>query len=346
MRKIREEVDKIKEIMGVMVEARPKKIKMDKRTTKAPKKFPIHPKTMMKMINSYFPECSGSNFPCLGKINNENCITELGIIGGEFSEKNLGLSDSGWSVLNRFDTNGSVHSKIWEIYQQTLEDISFSEWIEKNFQEIINGKYTKELVDLNSRSIKSGYINETYAIEVIKELYGDKVESITNHCAGDYRDRKLGQDLDVIINGQSYYYQIKNFTNDIPLTDQIKKYSDVRGPFYEIVSYNHSDKYKEEDVDVMMYVNSSKKLYILFANDYNHIATLSIPGVFSNKLPKFYIRYYEEPIATNISIQEITKQERKRKEMLTPEKKSQIDFYKGRISFFQDLINKMEKDSD
>jgi hypothetical protein len=79
----------------------------------------------------------------------------------------------------------------------------------------------------------------------------------------------------------------------------IKKLTDERGNYYKVPSYNSQNKYKQDKVDVIMYVNEPNNQYIMFRNDYSKIITTSNPNSYNKKLPKYLIFYYEEPIKTN-----------------------------------------------
>ena len=81
---------------------------------------------------------------------NDNCQTDFGVINIFPHSEN-----DKWSVLNRFDTNFKVKKKLEFLYaennKQTLDPMSFESWIEENRNDLFgpDGKYTKELVDLN-----------------------------------------------------------------------------------------------------------------------------------------------------------------------------------------------------
>jgi len=148
---------------------------------------------------------------------------------------------------------------------------------------------------LNKTTIEKGNNTENVAKNILSKLYPNA--TIKQHCAGDERDRKLGQDFDVVMNSMSHYFQIK----PIKVSD-IKKYDSERGFYYEIPSYYNSKKYSEDNVDAIMYVDMVEKKYIIFHNDYSKILTIT-KKVFNPKLPPYSIFYYEEPIHTNMNIQ-------------------------------------------
>ena len=270
----------------------------------------------------------------------------MGIIGGNFSERKYG-GVGNWSIINRFDTNSKVHNEIEKIYIEetdALED--FRTWIMKNILELVGnkGKYTKRLVDINSETIREGALTENYAKEIIINVFqlNPDEEGLTwkviERCAGDVRDRKLGQDFDVIIEGKSYFFQVKpmNYVD-------VEKYGSERGYYYRVPSwYNHS-KYKQENVDIIMYVDRQNQKYLMFRNDYTKIQTVANPTTF----PKFYIFYYENPLRTNIEFD--VKQEPEQittKPKLERDKNEMIKYYKERINYYQDMLNKLGSDKN
>jgi DNA-directed RNA polymerase subunit L len=289
------------------------------------KEYSLKSSEIRNLIKLVYPECDGTNIEsgCYGKMTDDNCQTDFGVIGGNYSEKKMyGDEYSDWSIINRFDTNSKVHSKIYELYKKdNNQEINFNDWLKKNTLELFNGKYTQLLVDLNSETLSKGYDNENYSKKVLRQIYGNDVK-IKQHCAGDYRDRKLGQDLDVIINDINHYFQIK------PIYGEIKKYNSDRGVYYKVPSYNKSDKYKEENVDVIMYVKDNKE-YILFNNDYRYILTV---GSDSYQVP-YYIYYYENPTHTNMNLPIQTDEKiRKIKPSLSHSKEILIKQYEDRIN--------------
>jgi len=82
--------------------------------------FPNY-RSMRSMIQSvYFQnKCNGNNWVdgCFGNINIPECgDTNNGIIGGKYTEGQYGGKGL-WSLINRWDANGNVHSEIEKIYK-------------------------------------------------------------------------------------------------------------------------------------------------------------------------------------------------------------------------------------
>jgi hypothetical protein len=309
--------------------------------------FPFTSKTLQSLINSQYDKCNGLNDTngCIGQITNDECKTDYGVIGGPYTEKiifnNKNLSD--WSVVNRFDTNTNVIKKIEELYNQdnNKNKSNLKKWINDNSKELFNGKYTKQLVDENKKTLEKGYQGESFAQTIIQKIYPEA--TIKQHCAGDIRDRKLGQDFDVIIDNINYYFQIKTINSE-----DIQKYNSERGYYYSIPSYNESSKYKESNVDVIMYVDIDKnpKKYVLFNNDYSKIVTVHRP-YYNKNMPKFNIIYYEEPLETNIDFKEKESEpNRIIKPKLSRSKDLLIKQYQNRIKQLSQELEKLQKNEN
>jgi hypothetical protein len=300
---------------------------------------------LLKIVLSTYSKCSNRKNPngCVGKIQEDDCTTSDGVIGGNYTEgKNGGIGN--WSIVNRFDTNSLVHKEILKIYEESGSNMAVDKWVVRNKKNLFsnNGIWTKRLVEKNLDTIKKGRKNENFAKEMIKEAFNLKPEdegmvwSIFERCAGDIRDRKYGQDLDVVINGLPYHFQVK----PVEYFTDIKKNTDDRGDFYKVPSYHTQSKYKEDKVDVIMYVNEDSKEYIMFRNDYSKIQTVNNPkGTFNRALPKYFIYYYESPIKTNADFQT---DEPTTKIQMKPElernKEDLIKLYKERIQYYKDKI--------
>ena len=314
--------------------------------TEAKQSFPLTPKVFKKLINTSYPECNIGKYRvgCVGVIETKKCTTERGIIGGNFSEKKYG-GNGNWSIINRFDTNSIVHKeieKIWIEETDGLED--FRTWILKNIIELVgnNGKYTRRLVDINKDTILSGRANESYAKTVIIKTFKLNPEeegnswNIFERCAGDIRDRKLGQDFDVLIDGTSYFVQVKPVEYGL-----IEKIGSERGYYYKVPSWHNHNKYQESNVDIILYVDRPKDKFIMFRNDFSRIQTVANPTTF----PKFFVYYYENPIHTNMEFEVHPEPERVEiKPKLARNKESEIDYYKERIQYYQELIDKLGGD--
>ena len=305
--------------------------------------FPLTSKQIQELINKQYQKCDGTNYNsgCIKKLTDDNCNTSLGVVGGYYTEKivfgDKKLSD--WSIVNRFDTNSRVKDKIKELYDQDEDEnkSDFKNWIINNSQKLFNGEYTKQLVDENRKTLEKGYQGESFAQSIIQKLYPEA--TIRQHCAGDIRDRKLGQDLDVTIDNINYYFQIKTIKSE-----DIEKYNSERGFYYKIPSYDPSSKYKESDVDVIMYVDVDKnpKEYVLFNNDYSKIVSAHRPK-YNQKMPGFNIFYYEEPLETNIDFKEKESEvNRIIKPALSRSKDLLIKQYQDRIKQLSQELNKLQ----
>jgi hypothetical protein len=318
-------------------------INNEKLLNEAKQVFPLASRTFKKLINSSYSECSVGKYRtgCLGIIETKKCTTERGILGGNFSEKKYG-GNGNWSIINRFDTNSVVHKEIGKIWVEETDGLDdFKSWILNNLNELVgnSGKYTKRLVDINKNTILTGRENESYAKTVIINTFKLNPDdegiswNIIERCAGDIRDRKLGQDFDVVIDGTSYFVQVKPVDYSL-----IEKIGSERGYYYKVPSWHNHNKYKESNVDIILYVDRPKDKYIMFRNDYSKIQTVANPSTF----PKFFVYYYENPIYTNMEF--VVRQESEKidvKPKLVRNKKNEIDYYKERIQYYQELIDKL-----
>ena len=305
--------------------------------------FPLTSKSFRSLINNTYPKCEGLKYTngCLGKIETEQCKTDEGIIGGKYSEQNYG-GNGNWSIINRFDTNSSVHKEIQKIWsEETNSTENFRKWITNNIGELVGdkGRFTERLVDINKNTILTGRENESYAKTVIinKFKLNPDEEGLTwniiERCAGDVRDRKLGQDFDVIIDGTSYFVQVKPVDYSL-----IEKFGSERGYYYKVPSWHNHNKYKESNVDIILYVDRPKNKYIMFRNDYSRIQTVANPTTF----PKFFVYYYENPIYTNMEFEvHIETEKIDAKPKLVRNKENEIDYYKERIQYYKDKLGKL-----
>lgn len=311
--------------------------------TESKQVFPLAPRTFKKLINSSYSECSVGKYRtgCLGIIETKNCTTERGILGGNFSEKKYG-GNGNWSIINRFDTNSVVHKEIGKIWVEETDGLDdFKSWILNNLNELVgnSGKYTKRLVDINKNTILTGRENESYAKTVIINTFKLNPDdegiswNIIERCAGDIRDRKLGQDFDVVIDGTSYFVQVKPVDYSL-----IEKIGSERGYYYKVPSWHNHNKYKESNVDIILYVDRPKDKYIMFRNDYSRIQTVVNPSTF----PKFFVYYYENPRHTNMEFEVHPEEEKVSiKPKLARNKENEIEYYKERIQYYQELIDKL-----
>jgi|688.fasta_scaffold09051_4 Fe-Mn family superoxide dismutase len=305
--------------------------------------FPIKPKSFRLIINKAYPFCEGEFHPngCLGKIQTDECQTEDGIIGGRFTEENYGGLGN-WSIINRFDTNSAVHKEIQKIWVEETDGLeNFRIWIMNNIDDLVgnDGRFTERLVNLNSQTIIDGRENENYAKSVLIQSFklNPQEEGMTwqikERCAGDIRDRKLGQDFDLIIENTSYFVQVKPVD-----VSKVEKIGSERGYYYKVPSWHNHTKYKEDNVDVILYVDRPNEKYIMFRNDYTRIQTVANPSTF----PKFFVIYYENPISTNLSLDVIlepTKSESKPK--LVRDVDKEIEYYKERIDYYKNKLREL-----
>jgi Fe-Mn family superoxide dismutase len=304
--------------------------------------FPYTPKQMRELVNSQYEGCFGKQYKygCLGQIQTKKCSTDVGILGGDYSEKKNG-GTSQWSIINRFDTNSRVKDEIQKIWMEDTEGKEdLKTWIKDNAYDLFSndGMYTDRLVQPNLGTILIGKENETYAIKTIREVYNldpDKsgIEyELYEHCSGDVNDRKKGQDIVLKFPKQDpIYFQVKPFMGeDIEFYD-----SGDRGYYFKVASWHNQNKYKGENVDVIMYVDRSTNRYIMFRNDFNKMLTVGNP----NKFPPFYIYYYEMPLKSNFKLD--MKQEKPKvpvKSSIKRDTDKEVEFYKTRIEYFKNKL--------
>jgi Fe-Mn family superoxide dismutase len=307
--------------------------------------FPYTPKQMRELVNSQYEGCFGKQYKygCLGQIQTKKCSTDVGILGGDYSEKKNG-GTSQWSIINRFDTNSRVKDEIQKIWmEETNGEEDLKTWIRNNASDLFSndGMYTERLVKLNLGTILIGKENETYAIKTIREVYNldpDKAGieyELYEHCSGDVNDRKKGQDIVLKFPKQDpIYFQVKPFMGeDIEFYD-----SGDRGYYFKVSSWHNQNKYKGENVDVIMYVDRSTNRYIMFRNDFNKMLTVGNP----NKFPPFYIYYYEMPLKSNFKLD--MKQEKPKvpvKSGIKRDTDKEVEFYKTRIEYFKNKLKEL-----
>jgi hypothetical protein len=310
--------------------------------------FPYTPKKLRELIHSQYVGCYGKQYKngCLGKIETKKCNTEVGVLGGEYAEKKFG-GTSQWSIINRFDTNSKVKKEIYNIWLEETEGLSdFKTWIKDRAFDLFSneGMYLDRLSEPNIGTIEIGKENESYAKNIIRQIYNlnPDEEGITyelyEHCSGDINDRKKGQDIVLKIKGkETIYFQVKPFlnqNNDIEFFD-----GGDRGYYFKVASWNSQNKYKGENVDVMLYVDRSEQKYIMFRNDHNKMLTVSNP----KKQPPYFIYYYEMPLQSNFKVP-IQKETPKTpvKQSISKDVNKQIEFYKERIQYFTDKVKELE----
>jgi len=231
-------------------------------------------KTLRQILRQiYSTEISENGRPMYGEsVKDENCKTNRGVIhyrgvkyGADFSL----VSD--WSILNYFDTNSEIISKLLEIYstktnislegkKDNFEDfkVKFLSWLVNNGEEILGPQsiYLDELEELNWSTLKRGIVNEQNAINVLKQIHNIGEGGLTEYCPGSIQDTRYGRDLRV--NDENLYYQIK------PLNGNVKD-STVEG-FKYAVPTNSMKKYNPNYVDRLMFINDNGSKYVIFEN--------------------------------------------------------------------------------
>lgn len=307
--------------------------------------FPLTPKQTRDLIASQYQGCFNQQYKygCIGKIEKRKCTTDVGILGGDFSEKKYG-GESQWSIINRFDTNYSVHNEIQKIWMEETEGLEdFKTWIKNHAYDLFSndGMYTERLVDINKEIIEIGHQNEDYAKKIIREYYGLKLESegieyeLYEHCSGDVNDRKKGQDLVLVIKGsEKVYFQVKPFdSNQVVLYD-----GGDRGYYFVVPSSFPSTKYKSENVDVLVFVDRANDKFMMFRNDPGRVSTLTNPKY----VPKYLIYFYELPLKSNFKVP-LTKEPIRTpiKNTIGRDVKKEIEYYKDRIKYFEDKIKEL-----
>jgi Fe-Mn family superoxide dismutase len=309
--------------------------------------FPYTPKQLRDLINSQYEGCYGQQYKngCIGKIQTKKCSTDVGILGGDYAEKKHG-GTSQWSIVNRFDTNSKVKKEIYNIWLEETEGLTdFKTWIKEHAYDLFanEGMYLDRLAEINVGTVEVGKENENYATSIIRHIYklNPDEEGMTyelyEHCSGDINDRKKGQDIVLKIKGgDTIYFQVKPFTNK---NNEIEFFDGGdRGYYFKLNSWHTNKKYKEENVDIILYVDRSEQKYIMFRNDYSKILTVST----SRKNPPYFIYYYEMPLQSNFKVP-LQKETQKApvKQFISKDVNKQIEFYKDRIKYFTDKIKEL-----
>ena len=310
--------------------------------------FPYTAKQLRELINSQYVGCLGKQYKngCIGRIQTKKCTTDVGILGGDYAEKKHG-GTSQWSIVNRFDTNSKVKKEIYNIWLEETEGLTdFKTWIKEHAYDLFSneGMYLDRLAEINVGTIEVGKENENYATSIIRQIYklNPDEEGMTyelyEHCSGDINDRKKGQDIVLKIKGgDTIYFQVKPFTNNL---NHIEFFDGGdRGHYFKVNSWHTNKKYKEENVDIILYVDRSEQKYIMFRNDYSKILTVST----SRRNPPYFIYYYEMPLQSNFKVP-IQKETPKTpvKQFISKDVNKQIEFYKDRIKYFTDKVKELE----
>lgn len=235
--------------------------------------YKIPPGTQWSTVQDVYPELS------------DVCQTKEGIIGPK-ELAHPGEEKYNWSIVNRFDTNSSVHNKIKEIYQKSGDPTNLYTWVENNAIDLFtpNGRYINDLARINIDTYLRGEAREQQSIKILN----DKLPNITvqKFCSGAKEDFSKGKDLVVTLpNGSLFSAQVKPFDTNLS-----KRWTDHEGSVYYRIkssSYNPT-QYKTKDVQVIMFVDGDK--YVIFANEKHRIV----------KDGRYYSRFYEEPLFTNM----------------------------------------------
>jgi len=234
--------------------------------------YKIPPGTQWSTVQAVYPEFS------------DVCQTKEGVIGPK-ELAHPGEEKYNWSIINRFDTNSMVHSKIKELHAQSGDEDNVYTWVKNNAEDLFTpgGRYINELVRANLQTYLKGEARERQAIKILS----DKLPNITlqKFCSGAEEDFSKGKDLIVTLpNGSSFSTQVKPFD-----TKMSRRWTDPEGTVYYRIkssSYNPT-QYKPTNVQVIMFVDEEQ--FIIFANERNRIV----------KDGKDYARFYEEPLITN-----------------------------------------------
>jgi hypothetical protein len=324
---------------------------------------------MRSIIQSVYNKCDSNNpiegwvNGCKGDLNIPECgPTNIGIIGGDYTEERYG-GKGNWSLVNRWDANSNVHSEIEKIYKEEAEkfktenkikkySISLRQWIDENRVELFSndGKWIDRLAKISIQNFQEGLKNEEYGRDMINLAFGlDKYKQdieykINFNCGGSVADTKKGQDIVLQFKDEKpIHFQIKSMKEGY-----VKLFNSDRGKYYRVASWHEHTKYKEENVDLIVYVNQENKEYIIFDNDYSKIITTPNSNYKRNNLegdvniPK-YIYYYEEPFKTNMTNIELMTPQLKGKTnpRLEKDKDQLIKQYQERMSYYKNKLKEL-----
>jgi len=206
-----------------------------------------------------------------GKIQDpeNNCETGEGVIG---VYPHLEGQDN-WSILNRFDTNSLVRNRMKEIFREQNpamsidNDNEFIKWMGENKNDLFDGKYTQELVDLNKTSVEKGNKNEQYVVDILQERFPNA--KIKRFCSGSIQDTRKGMDISIEVNNNLLTAQVKPFSGATMFVDESSNlvYYRVYSPYFD------AKKYSPRNVDIFFFVNREMNEYIAFINDRSKIKT-------------------------------------------------------------------------
>lgn len=232
-------------------------------------------KTLRQLLQKIYSTKTDENGePMYGEsVKDENCKTNRGVIhyrGVKYGQDFSLISD--WSILNYFDTNSEIISKLLEIYanktktslegkKDNFEDfkVRFLNWLIDNGEEILGPEsiYLDDLEELNWSTLKRGITNEQNAINVLKQIHNIEEGGLTEYCPGSIQDTRYGRDLKV--NSEDLYYQIK------PLNGYVK--SSTIDEFKYAVPTNSMKKYNPNYVNRLMFINDNGSKYVIFENN-------------------------------------------------------------------------------
>jgi len=230
--------------------------------------------------------------------------------------------------------------------------LTLTDWIENNKFKLFSndGEWVDRLAKVSIENFQKGLENEEYGRELVDLAFDlDKYKQdidykISFNCGGSVADTKRGQDIVLKFNDeQPIHFQIKSIKDGY-----VKLFNSDRGKYYRVASWYEHTKYKEENVDLIVYVNKEKKEYIIFENDYSKIVTTPNSNFRRNNddgditIPN-YIYYYEEPFRTNITNLELIEPKRKitTNPRLQRKKEELINQYKEKIKFYQDKLKEL-----
>jgi len=248
-------------------------------------------KTLRQLLRQIYSTKKDENSqPMYGEsVKDENCKTNRGVIhyrGVKYGTDFSLISD--WSILNYFDTNSEVISKLLEIYstktkislegkKDNFEDfkVKFLNWLVVNGNEIFGPEsvYLDDLEELNWGTLKMGIVNEQNAINVLKQIHNIGEGGLTEYCPGSIEDTIYGRDLKV--NDENLYYQIK------PLKGPVKP-STVEG-FKYLVPSSSMKPYNPKYVDRLMFINEKGSKYVIFENNDYQVTGMGKVVLFKNE---------------------------------------------------------------
>jgi hypothetical protein len=230
--------------------------------------------------------------------------------------------------------------------------ISLRQWIDENRVELFSndGEWIDRLAKVSIENFKQGLKNEEYGRDMINLAFGlDKYKQdieykINFNCGGSKADTIKGQDIVLQFeNEEPIHFQIKSIKEGY-----VKLFNSDRGKYYRVASWHEHTKYKEDNVDLIVYVNQENKEYIIFDNDFSKIITTPNSNYKRNNLegdiniPK-YIYYYEEPFNTNMTNIELIAPQLKAKvnPRLEKDKDQLIKQYQERISYYKNKLKEL-----